>query len=84
MSNPGSSYPQPRDRRSNGIVYVIKSVVFIAWPLALFVATFDFFPFEVHNPLEHPNPVAFILIWTIVGIVIGSSNWRRQPPAMED
>ncbi len=64
---------------NSGIIYyVARSVILIGWPLALFFATVNFFPFELHNPLNHPNPVTYIVIWTVTGAIFGISSWRRK------
>ena len=75
-NQPSSSISTDQSGRSK-LTYVVRSVFLTAWPLALVFATFEFFPFEMHNPLNHPNPFAYVVIWTFIGVVVGLFNWNR-------
>jgi len=66
-----------RTREKGMIRYILSVVFFIALPLALFFATFTFFPFTVSNPLERiPNPAKFFGVWAVLGLIYGYSKWQ--------
>ena len=64
--------------KSRLLKYIAQRVFLVAWPLAIFFATFSLFPLGMKNPLEHPNPMGYMVVWTVIGVVLGLSRWRRS------
>lgn len=78
MNNQSSIDSSQENEGISKLSYVVRAVLLNAWPLGIVLATFEFFPFEVKNPLNQPNPLAYVVIWSLVGIVVGLYNFRRQ------
>ena len=78
MNNKSSIDSSHEEEGISKLSYVVRAVLLNAWPLGIVLATFEFFPFEVKNPLNQPNPLVYIVIWTVVGIIVGLYNFGRQ------
>lgn len=57
--------------------FLLRAVLFKAYPLAAFFAVVSLFPFEITHPLERvAHPAGYILVWTALGLLVGFGEWR--------
>jgi hypothetical protein len=55
------------------IKFVVRSVLFVAWPLAYLFTAIRF-----DSVLDHPNLVTYLVIWTLIGVFLGIGNWQKS------